>query len=107
MEFRSSCPIARSLDIIGDRWTLLIMRDALFFKRRTFADFAGSPEHIPTNLLADRLKKLVRLGLLEKIPYQARPLRYEYIPTEAGQRIEPLLRAMHHYGQQLDGQHPG
>jgi len=101
MEFRSSCPIARSLDVIGDKWTLLIMRDALFFERRTFADFAGSPEHIPTNLLADRLKKLVKLGLLAKKPYQDKPPRYEYIPTESGQKLEPLLKAMHHYGQQL------
>ncbi|CAE7366129.1 unnamed protein product [Symbiodinium necroappetens] len=101
MEFRSSCPIAQSLDVIGDRWTLLIMRDALLFQRRTFAEFAGSPEHIPTNLLADRLKKLVKLGLLEKIPYQDKPLRYEYIPTDAGQKIKPLLRALRDYGQQL------
>jgi DNA-binding HxlR family transcriptional regulator len=101
MEYRSSCPIARSLDVIGDRWTLLIMRDALLFERRTFADFAGSPEHIPTNLLADRLKKLVNLGLLEKIPYQDKPLRYEYVPTDVGQRIKPLLCAMRDYGQQL------
>ncbi|MEE4281236.1 MAG: helix-turn-helix domain-containing protein [Pseudomonadales bacterium] len=101
MEFRSSCPIAQSLDVIGDRWTLLIMRDALLFQRRTFAEFASSPEHIPTNLLADRLKKLVKLGLLEKIPYQDKPLRYEYIPTDAGQKIKPLLRALRDYGQQL------
>ena len=101
MKYRSRCPIARSLDVIGDRWTLLIMRDALFFKRRTFADFAGSPEHIPTNLLADRLKKLVKMGLLEKIPYQDNPIRSEYVPTRNGEAIEPVLRSMQEYGQKL------
>lgn len=104
LEHRSPCPIARSLDLMGDRWTLLIMRDALFLKGRTFADFCASRENIPTNLLSNRLRKLVGLGLLDKVPYQERPLRYEYIPTERGKALKPMLRAMKAFGeQQLDG----
>ena len=57
--FRSSCPIARTLDLFGDKWTLVIMRDALFFDCRTFADFANCSEKIPTNLLAERLKRFL------------------------------------------------
>ncbi|MBT5054654.1 MAG: helix-turn-helix transcriptional regulator, partial [Gammaproteobacteria bacterium] len=64
--FRSPCPIARTLDLFGDKWTLVVMRDALFFDCRTFADFANCSEKIPTNLLAERLKRLVLIGMLEK-----------------------------------------
>lgn len=107
LEHRSTCPIARSLDLMGDRWTLLIMRDALFFERRTFADFSASKENIPTNLLSDRLKKLVAQGLLEKQPYQERPPRYEYVPTELGISLKPVLRAMKVFGEKhLGGSAP-
>lgn len=99
LEFRSHCPIARSLDLFGDKWTLLIMRDALFLGRKTFADFAASLERIPTNLLSDRLKKLVRLGLLHKQQYHQRPARYEYTPTPLGQELRPLLSAMRAFGE--------
>ena len=97
---RSSCPISRSLDLLGDRWTLLIMRDALFLNGRTFADFCSSREHIPTNLLSDRLRKLVEWGLLAKVPYQTRPTRYEYVPTELGKALKPVLRALKLFGEE-------
>jgi len=97
--FRSSCPIARSLDILGDKWTLIIMRDALFFDRHTFAEFERSREKIPTNLLADRLKKLVELGLLEKVLYQEHPNRYRYEPTPMGREIKPMLRSLRQFGE--------
>lgn len=105
---RSSCPIARSLDILGDKWTLVIMRDVLFFDRKTFADFERSGESIPTNLLADRLKKLVALGLLKKILYQEHPNRYHYAPTESGMEIKPILESLVQFGvKHLDGRLPG
>ncbi len=97
--FRSSCPIARSLDLFGDKWTLVVMRDALFFDCRTFADFANCSEKIPTNLLAERLKRLVSIGMLEKIAYQSKPLRYEYTPTVLGQSLGPVLKTMLTFGQ--------
>ncbi len=108
LNHRSACPIARSLDLFGDRWSLLVMRDALFFGQRTYADFARSGEKIPTNLLADRLKKLTALQLLEKVPYQERPTRYEYVPTEKGKALKPVLKAMRQYGESyLGGKVPG
>jgi len=98
-EHRSQCPIARSLDLFGDKWTLVIMRDVLFFKRRTYGEFSRSGEHIPTNLLADRLKRLVANGILEQVPYQDRPPRYRYEPTEKGRALKPVLQAMARFGE--------
>jgi len=105
--FRSTCPIARSLDILGDKWTLVIMRDALYFDRHTFAEFERSGEQIPTNLLADRLKKLVELGLLDRILYQEHPTRYRYEPTDLGREIKPLLQNLKLFGEKhLGGKAP-
>lgn len=56
LSFRSDCPIAKTLDLQGDKLTLLVLRHALVFDARTYSDFARSPEHIPTNLLSQRLK---------------------------------------------------
>ena len=89
---------------MGDRWPLLIMRDALFLNGRTFADFCASREHIPTNLLSGRLHKLVGVGLLAKVPYQTRPTRYEYVPTELAKALKPVLRTLKSLSEEhLDG----
>ncbi|MCR9278670.1 MAG: helix-turn-helix transcriptional regulator [Pseudomonadaceae bacterium] len=107
IEHRSTCPVARTLDLMGDRWTLLVMRDALFFNCKTFADFSASKERIPTNLLSNRLQKLVAQGLLSKALYQERPPRYEYLPTELGRALKPVLRAMKAFGEDnLGGKAP-
>jgi DNA-binding HxlR family transcriptional regulator len=95
---RSECGIANALDLIGDKWTLLIMRDALFFQCRTFADFSNKPEHIPTNLLSERLKRLVTFGALEKIAYQSKPERFQYVPTKLGNSMKPLLKELRAFG---------
>src|SRR5690242_13390653 len=58
-QLRSLCPVANALDLLGDRWTLLVIRD-LFAEKHRFGDFLASPERIPTNILADRLKRLER-----------------------------------------------
>jgi DNA-binding HxlR family transcriptional regulator len=78
----SRCPIARSLAVVGDRWTILILRNA-FLRTRRFDDFQAQLG-ITRHLLAHRLAKLVRLGVLAKVPYQERPLRHEYRLTEMG-----------------------
>lgn len=102
--YRSGCPIARTLDILGDKWTLLVLRDALVFGRKTFAEFEHSVEKIPTNLLADRLKRLVDNGFLEKVAYQDKPARYHYLPTAQGRAVRPVIRAMKNFGETyLDG----
>ena len=100
VEYRSNCPVSRSLDLLGDKWTLLIMRDALFFERKTFADFTASSEHIPTNLLSARLKKLVACGLLERHQYHDKPARYEYLPTVMGEKLRPVLNVIKQFGQE-------
>jgi len=64
MNFRSTCPVSNVLDIVGDKWSLLIIRD-LFIGRNTYSDFLESPERISTNILVDRLKKLNQYGLIE------------------------------------------
>lgn len=94
---RSPCPIANALDIFGDKWTLLVIRD-LFTGKSTFGDFQSSPEGIPTNILADRLKRLQAYGIVDKKPYQQRPLRYAYELTAAGRSLAPLLKEMINWG---------
>ena len=100
VEYRSNCPVCRSLDLLGDKWTLLIMRDVLFFERKTFADFTKSSERIPTNLLSARLKKLVACGLLERHLYHEKPARYEYLPTAMGEKLRPVLNVIKQFGQE-------
>src|SRR5258708_12628764 len=86
---RSLCPVANALDVLGDRWTLLVIRD-LFAGKHRFGDFLASPEHIPTNLLAERLKRLEHAGLITTLPYQHNPPRYEYHLTATGARLSPI-----------------
>lgn len=94
---RSPCPIASTLDIVGDKWTLIVLRDLMTGKER-FNQFAGSPERIPTNLLAERLGRLEAAGLITREAYQQRPKRYGYHLTEAGRAFKPILVAMCHWG---------
>lgn len=94
---RSPCPIANALDIFGDKWTLLVLRD-LFAGKSTFGDFQSSPEGIPTNILADRLKRLQAYGLIDRKPYQQRPLRNAYELTTAGRSLGPVLKEIINWG---------
>ena len=94
---RSSCPITNSLELIGDKWTLVVIRD-LFFGKKTYGEFQQSAEGIPTNILADRLKRLEMGGILEKIPYQQKPVRYEYRLTEQGRELGKVLKALKEWG---------
>jgi len=96
---RSPCPIARTLDLVGDKWTLLILRDALVFKAKSFAEFEQSPEKIPASLLADRLKRLVETGFLRKVPYQEKPVRHHYVATEKAKAMRPVIQAMKKFGE--------
>ena len=90
---RSSCPIATTLDILGDKWSLVLVRDMLRGKRR-YNQFCASPEGVPTNLLAARLRKLEAHGIIEKHAYQTRPVRHAYTLTPAGRALLPLLQEM-------------
>ncbi len=90
---RSSCPISSTLDILGDKWSLVLVRDLLRGKRR-YNQFYASPEGVPTNLLAARLCKLQAHGIIAKRPYRTRPVRYAYTLTPAGRALLPLLQEM-------------
>ena len=91
-----SCSIARTLAVIGDRWSLLILRDC-FLRVRRFEEFQAKLG-ITRHLLADRLKKLVRFGVLRRTPYQTSPKRHEYILTQKGLDLYPILMAIVHWG---------
>jgi DNA-binding HxlR family transcriptional regulator len=90
---RSGCPVACFLDILGDRWTMLIVRDLLLGARK-YKDFLASPEGITTNILADRLKRLEVEGLVSKEAYQENPVRYTYALTDKGHDLSPLMKEM-------------
>ena len=94
---RSTCPVAGTLDLLGDRWTLLVIRD-LFHGKRRFSEFVASPEHIPTNILAARLKRLEAAGLVEATAYSQHPPRYEYCLTQRGSSLQPVMDAMARWG---------
>ena len=95
---RSGCPIASTLDLLGDKWTLLVVRDLLFLRKRRFGEFLESPEHIPTNILTDRLRRLEEHGVVEKALYQQHPRRYEYRLTPKGLDLYPIVMAIVHWG---------
>lgn len=94
---RSRCPVSCALDLLGDKWTLLLVRDLLHGKG-TYTEIQQSPEGIPTNILADRLKRLQTAGIVEKQPYQERPVRYRYHLTEKGKDLSPVISAMIDWG---------
>ena len=94
---RSPCPVTNALEIIGDKWTMVLVRD-LVFGKKTYSEFQDSPEGIPTNILADRLKRLEKSGIIQKRPYQERPTRYEYILTDKGKDLRKVLKALKEWG---------
>lgn len=96
-KFRSICPIASTLDLIGDKWSLLVVRDLLHGKA-TYTELASSPEKIPTNILADRLRRLEEAGLIVSSPYQERPVRFAYKLSAKGKALGDVLLAFVRWG---------
>jgi DNA-binding HxlR family transcriptional regulator len=90
------CSIARTLEIVGERWTLLIVRDA-FLGLRRFDEFQASLG-IARNVLTDRLNRLVEEGILERVRYSERPERYEYRPTRKGRELNVALAGLRQWG---------
>jgi DNA-binding HxlR family transcriptional regulator len=94
---RSACPVACTLDLVGDRWSFLIVRDLLAGKHR-YGELLASAEGIPTNILAERLRRFERQGLIERVAYSSRPPRYEYELTEAGRELGAALLELARWG---------
>ena len=88
---RSDCPLSGSLDIFGDKWSLLIIRDLMFFKKSTYNDFLKSAEGIATNILASRLKGLEENGLIEKLAHPDSKAKNLYRLTPKGIDLLPIL----------------
>ena len=92
-----ACPVAKSLSVLGDRWTMLVLREAFWRGRR----FEQVPERTgaPRPVLAERLKMLVDEGVLERRPYSERPVRYEYRLTEKGLDLYPVVISLLEWGE--------
>lgn len=95
---RSFCPIACTLDILGDSWSLLIIRDMMKSGKTRYGEFLKSAERIPTNILAERLKRLERAGIIEKALLSEHPPRWEYHLTAKGTDLGPALGTIYTWG---------
>jgi DNA-binding HxlR family transcriptional regulator len=90
------CSVARALEVLGDRWTLLVLRDA-FSRIRRFEDFQRNLG-VARNVLTDRLNRLVDEGILKRVPYHERPVRFEYRLTEKGRELWPVMMTLMQWG---------
>jgi DNA-binding HxlR family transcriptional regulator len=95
-----NCPVARTLDIIGERWTVLILRDLFLQGPRKFHDFEGSLSGISPNTLSARLKRLEDGGIIERHFYAEHPPRAEYRLTPKGRELGPVMKALRSWGEQ-------
>lgn len=96
-KYQQDCPIARTLDVIGDRWTLLIIRD-LFMGLTKFSEFRDASPAPPPKVLSARLKMLTHEGLIERNVYSEHPLRADYRLTERGRALLPVLLEIGKWG---------
>jgi len=92
------CPVARTLDLIGERWTILLLRDLLLQGPRRFQHFQESLPGVAPNILSARLKSLEENGLVQRQLYSDRPPRVEYVLTEKGKSLGPVVKAMRDWG---------
>ncbi|MCO4770675.1 MAG: helix-turn-helix transcriptional regulator [Deltaproteobacteria bacterium] len=94
---RSACPIASALDLLGDRWTLVVLRDVLLARKRSFSELAA-PEGIASNILSDRLNRLVDAGIVTREPDPDDGRRRIVLPTARGLELVPILLDLHLWG---------
>ena len=90
-EVRSGCPIANGLDVIGDRWSILIIRDLMLTNRNEFGHFLKSAEGISTNILTERLERLQCYGIIAKLPHPTHGKKFIYQLTSKGREFAPVL----------------
>ena len=91
VSFRSLCPVATGLDIFGDKWTMLILRDMLFLHKSTFNEFKDAPELMPSKMLSNRLKKLESLGYITRIKGEVNKKNVHYLLEEKGMETFPIM----------------
>lgn len=96
--YGQKCPVARTLDLIGERWTLLILRDLFLEGSRRFQDFQESMPGLAPNTLSARLKTLEASGLIARRLYSEHPPRPEYFLTDKGKSLGPILKALREWG---------
>ena len=94
------CPVARTLDLIGERWTILILRDLILHGPRRFQDFQESLGAVAHNTLSARLKELEEAGIVARRTYSEHPPRLEYHLTDKGRSLRPVLKALRDWGQE-------
>jgi DNA-binding HxlR family transcriptional regulator len=99
LDWRSKCSIASCLDVLGDKWSLLIVRDLISHGTRTYSEFRESPEHVSTNILADRLRLLTALGIIERTNPEAAARNNAYRLTPSGLELRPVLEELGHWSQ--------
>lgn len=92
------CPVARTLDVIGERWTILILRDLILEGPRRFQDFLNAHEGLGPNTLSNRLKTLEAAGVVARHFYEDHPPRAEYRLTDKGDSLRPVLEALRDWG---------
>lgn len=90
--------MAATLEVIGDRWTMLVVRDLVIGRSGKFGDLLASLEGISTNLLSDRLKRMQELGIVEAVLYSEHPPRAEYRLTQKGRELAPVVRQLAEWG---------
>jgi DNA-binding HxlR family transcriptional regulator len=99
MTYDSLCPVARTLEIIGEKWTILILRDLVIDGPRRFQDLLQSLSGISPNTLSARLKTLEESGIITRRLYEDHPPRADYVLTDKGRDLRPLLRTLREWGQ--------
>jgi DNA-binding HxlR family transcriptional regulator len=106
IEYRSSCPISTALDILGDKWSLLIVRDMVFNGMNTYGDFLNGGEKIATNILADRLLLLETAGIITKQPHPESKAKFLYKLTPKGIDLVPALVEIISWSEKYHEVHP-
>jgi len=96
--YEMKCPVARTLDIIGERWTIMLLRDLFLIGPRKFQDFQEAFPGISPNTLSARLKRLEEHGVVARRIYEEHPPRAEYVLTEKGKKLGPVMRALQEFG---------
>ena len=99
LDWRSVCPISSGLDVLGDKWSLLIVRDLISNGTRTFSEFLESPEHVSTNILAARLRLLTSIGIIERVNPNAAARNNAYRLTPGGLALRPVLEELGKWSQ--------